>query len=105
MGIFTAVQVDEHVKSLPEYMWSMFDIFIPMVVPTYTLVEVDIMSNDMIVLCTDGISDYIKPEEIKELLRLNNLAESITKIIGVAKEKSLKASQRYDDLTVVVYSH
>jgi serine/threonine protein phosphatase PrpC len=107
MGIFTEEQAEGYVKTLPEYMWSMFDRFIPMVVPVYSLEEIKITTGDMIVLCCDGVSDYIKPEEIKEFINPENMENSLITIMNIAKDRSINDRQQnvYDDITMVVYCH
>jgi len=107
MGLYSEIQLEEAVHKLPEHLWSMFDRYIPMVVPIYSLEEVEMKSGDMIVLCSDGISDYTKPQYMKDIINVHNLRESINLIINEAKEKSIKERQcvRYDDLTMVVYCH
>ena len=107
MGVFTKEQAAEYVSQLPEHMWSMFDRFIPMVVPEYSVEAVDITSGDMVVLCCDGVSDYVKPEEIKAMLTPDRLAHCVTTIIDTAKDRSIKERKRnqYDDITIVVYRH
>jgi len=105
MGIFTAEQADEHVRKLPNYFWSMFDIFMPMVVPKYSTIEIELASKDRIVLCSDGVSDHVTPIEIKEMTDATDMMGRITEVIELAKERSLTEKQYYDDLTLVVYAH
>ena len=107
MGILTEERAEEYIKNLPEHMRSMFDRFIPMVVPAYSLEEFEITSGDMIVLCSDGVSDYVKPEELKEMINSDNFADSVANIISIAKSRSIKEKNRnhYDDLTMVIYCH
>ena len=105
MGLFTEEQLEEYVHKLPEHMWSMFDRFLPMVVPTYALEEYEITSGDMIVLCCDGVSDYLSQEELKQRIRPEDLQGSVHEIITEAKEAAIKehGCNRYDDITVLVY--
>lgn len=105
MGLFSEEQLEEAVHRLPEHMWSMFDRFIPMVVPTYSVEEIRLSAGDMIVLCCDGISDYLNPEFIKDNIDTRNLTESADTLINAAKEQSVKEKGYYDDLTMVVYCH
>lgn len=107
MGIFTAEQAEDYVHALPEHMWSMFDSFIPMVVPVYSLEEIEMASGDKVVLCCDGISDYVEPEEINKLLDSDNFPDSVAAIIEIAKERSIAERKRnqYDDITMVAYCH
>ena len=85
MGLFTEEQLEEYVHKLPEHMWSMFDRFLPMVVPSFALEEYQITSGDMIVLCCDGVSDYLSQEELKQWICPEDLQESVHEIITKAK--------------------
>jgi protein phosphatase len=107
MGVVTEEEALEHVHNLPEYMWSLFDKFLPMIVPVYSMEEVGISDGNIVVLCCDGISDYINPDEIKEMINADSLSNSILEVINTAKERSIKEKERdhYDDLTMVIYYH
>lgn len=107
MGLFSEEQAEDYIHQLPEHMWSMFDRFIPMVVPVYEAEEIKIEIGDIIALCCDGVSDYLKPEEIKELIRPESLTESINLIIDTAKSNAIRERNKnqYDDITLVLYCH
>jgi len=107
MGIFTEKQLEEYVHRLPEHMWSMFDTFIPMVVPKYSLEEYSLNKGDMIVICCDGVSDYLSDDELLELVNRQDLPESVNAIISKSKENAIEERNRnqYDDITVVLYNH
>lgn len=105
MGVLTEEKAEKHVHTLPEHMWSMFDSFIPMVVPVYALEEAELSNNDRIVLCSDGVSDYVEPEEIRKSLNPDFIENSVMEIINTAKERAVAARNRYDDTTMVVYCH
>ncbi len=107
MGLFTEEQAEEYIHQLPEHMWSMFDRFIPMVVPVYSMEEIEIESGDILAICCDGVSDYLKPEEIKQLIRPDKLIDSVNTIINAAKSNSIKKRNKnqYDDITIVLYRH
>ena len=106
-GILTEEQAENSIKQLPVHMWSMFDRFIPMVVPVYAVEEVELASGDMIVLCSDGVSDYVNPDEIKDMLMAEEIPAGISRIIDTAKERSVREWGKifYDDITMVVYRH
>lgn len=105
MGLYSEQQLEQAVHGLPEHMWSMFDRFIPMVVPTYTVEEIGLEKNDMIIFCSDGVSDYVQLEEIKDVVSGEDVSESIQTVINTARENSIRERNcvRYDDLTMVVY--
>lgn len=107
MGIFTEKQLEEYVHRLPEHMWSMFDTFIPMVVPKYSLEEYELNLGDTIILCCDGVGDYLSDDELLELVNRQDLPESVNAIISKSKENAIEEHNRnqYDDITVVLYNH
>lgn len=105
LGLFIEEQLEEYVHKLPEHMWSMFDRFIPSVVPEYSIEEIALHKGDMIVLCCDGVSDNVDPSLIGELLKADDPAESVDNIIKIAMERSEKERNYHDDLTVVTYCH
>ena len=107
MDLLTEDQAEEYIRKLHPYMYSMFDRFIPMVVPEYSIEKVELTSGDVIVLCCDGVSDFISPDEIKDIISTNAVSEGISKIIEIAKYRSIKehGCEKYDDITVVTYCH
>lgn len=105
LGFYSEEQLEEAVHKLPEHMWSMFDRFIPSVVPEYSIEEIALHSGDMIVLCCDGVSDYVEPPQIKDMLNADSLSESVDAIINSAKEHALNERNYFDDLTMAVYCH
>lgn len=107
MGIFTEEQLEEYVHRLPEHMWSMFDTFMPMVVPKYSLEEYSLNKGDMIIICCDGVSDYLNSNELVKLIDNDNLSKSVEQIIDIAKDNAIKEHNRnqYDDITIILYQH
>ena len=105
MGLYTEQELEQAVHKLPEHMWSMFDRFIPMVVPTYVIEEIKLEKKDIIVFCSDGVSDYVQLDYIKDIVREENLLESINTVINTAKENSIRERNciKYDDLTMIAY--
>ena len=105
LGFFSAEQLEEAIHKLPEHMWSMFDTFIPTVVPSYSAEEIQLSKGDIIVLCCDGVSDNISPEFIGENIDTDSLSESIDTLINSVIERSVNEKGYSDDLTMVVYCH
>lgn len=107
MGLYTEEQMEQYVHNLPEYMWSMFDTFIPTIVPRYALEECSLKDGDIITICCDGVSDYLSANELLQLVDANNLPKSVDAIISTAKTKAIEEHNeiRYDDITVVLYQH
>ena len=105
LGLFSEEQLEEAVHKLPEHMWSMFDTFIPTVVPKYSYEEIKLSEGDVIVLCCDGVSDCLSPEFIGENIAADNLPQSVDTLINTAKERSLGEKGYCDDLTMIAYCH
>ncbi len=105
MGLFSEEQLEEAVQRLPGPMQSMFETFIPMVVPSYSVEEIKLESGDTILLCCDGVSDCLSPEFIAESIDTRNLDKSIDAVLHTAKERSVGKKGYSDDLTMVVYCH
>ena len=105
MGLYSEQQLEQAVHKLPEHMWSMFDRFIPMVVPTYVIEEIKLEKKDIIVFCSDGVSDYAPLNYIRDVVSEKDLFESIKTVINTAKENSIRERKcvKYDDLTMVAY--
>lgn len=105
MGLYSEQQIEQAVHKLPEHMWSMFDRFIPMVVPTYVIEEISLEKEDKIVFCSDGVSNYVQLNYIKDIISEEDLLESIKTIINTAKDNSIRERKcvKYDDLTMVAY--
>ena len=61
----------------------------------------------MLLLCSDGVSDYVKPEELMEIVNPDNLEESVKYIVNLAKTgRSVKETRsQYDDITIMIYKH
>jgi len=106
-GLLTEEQIEEYIGRLPDCMWSLFDIFIPMVVPAYAVEEIEMKDGDIVVMCSDGVSDYVKPEELMEIVNSDNLEESVKYIVNLAKDRSISERNKvqYDDITIVIYKH
>lgn len=105
LGFFSEEQLEEAVYKLPEHMWSMFDTFIPTVVPIYSYEEIQLSEGDVIVLCCDGVSDCLNPEFIGENIAADNFTQSVDMLINTAKERSLGEKGYCADLTMVAYCH
>lgn len=105
MGLYSEQQLEEAVHKLPEHMWSMFDRYMPMVVPIYAMETVRLEEGDKIVFCSDGVSDYVPSEYIKEAVSGEDLLQSMKTVVNTAKENAIRERNcvKYDDLTMVVY--
>lgn len=97
----TREQYESYINNMHPRMWSCFDNFIPMVVPRHAIEKIDMRSGDILVLCCDGISDFLSPEEIIKEIKLQRLDFALNIIIEKAKEKALSVNGDFDDLTII----
>lgn len=104
MGLYTREQLEAHVRALPEHMWSMFDVFLPMIVPSYCYEERRLSPGDLIALCCDGVSDFIPPEELPGFIDAGDLPGSVARVLDAAGERAVRINRdrRRDDLTLVL---
>jgi protein phosphatase len=65
--------------------------------PTPETTEVEILPGDIIILCTDGFSDYVKAHEAESILAL---PENLKKRVAKLAERAYIAGSR-DNITVV----
>jgi serine/threonine protein phosphatase PrpC len=100
-GYITRKQYQDYINQMHGMMWSCFDIFIPDVVPNNIIEQYEIKPNDMLLLCCDGMSDWIPEDKIFKTLIDCGLRDGINKLIGDAKEASLNAQNYFDDITAI----
>ena len=67
-GYITKEQYDRYINQMHPMMFSCFDIFIPTIVPNNVIEQITLKENDIVVMCCDGLSDWINENEIFELL-------------------------------------
>jgi protein phosphatase len=48
---------------------------------------VDLEKGDVLLLCTDGLSNKVRPEEIAQALRTRSLAEAVQELIALANAR------------------
>ncbi len=98
-GYITREEYNGYIDNMHFMMKSCFDIFIPSIVPNNIIEVYNINPNDILVLCCDGISDWISKEEIIECIIEEGLESGIEKLILESKEIAIKRQDYYDDLT------
>lgn len=100
MGIYSEQELDRAVHQLPEHMWSMFDRFLPMVVPKFELEEIRLHPGDSLIFCSDGVGDYVEADDLKGAVSRDDLLGGIQDLITTAKEHSIRerGCLCYDDL-------
>ncbi|MCA0354520.1 MAG: protein phosphatase 2C domain-containing protein [Chloroflexi bacterium] len=89
-----AVQTKDHVNAMNKSLWqSMGD---PEVTPHFSD-ELVLGKDDVIVLCSDGLSDGVQAEEIGKIATLNAPQNATTELISLANERG-----GHDNITNVV---
>jgi protein phosphatase len=65
---------------------------------------IDLVSDDRILLCTDGIHDNLTDHEIEEILRKESIATSTQQLVQIAYQRSQEQQRRskQDDMSAVV---
>jgi len=48
---------------------------------------IDLTSGDLLLLCTDGLSEKVRPEEMAEQLSAGSLSEAVESLIALANER------------------
>jgi serine/threonine protein phosphatase PrpC len=99
-GVISEEDAEKAVQSLPGPLQSVFDSFLPMIIPQIALSSIEINRNDILFLCCDGVTDWIKPEEIVGILR--NIDKLDTGCIEILNKVEERCPQNcLDDRTIV----
>ena len=100
-GYITREQYEGYINKMHEMMWSCFDIFVPDVVPNNIIEQYEIKPNDILVLCCDGMSDWVSKEKIFKTLIDYGLEDGVAHLISESKELALNAQSYFDDITAI----
>lgn len=98
-GVMTAEEAERHIRTLPDSMWSLFDVFLPSVIPAYGVAECTLTPGDRIIFCSDGVSDFVTPKEIMAQ------ADTPEAILTLAKTRAMEDYGHYDDCTILIYTY
>lgn len=101
-GHITRPQYENYITSMHPWMWSCFDTFIPMVVPNHRIEKVFLNPGDIVTVCSDGVSDWVSPEEMYEEISKHALNFAIENLLELAKVRAIEKQAYYDDMTLVV---
>lgn len=82
-------------------MWCCLDYFIPEIVPNNKIDQYEVKHNDMLVLCCDGLSDWVSEDSIFKTLVAYDLEDGNNSLIIEAKEKTLNKQNFFDDITAI----
>ncbi len=100
-GYISKEEYQGYITNMHPMMWSCFDVFLPIIVAKVKIEKHILTSNDVLVMCCDGMSDCISKEEIFKGIRSDNLKSSLKKLVREVKEKSIKNQGYYDDISIV----
>ena len=103
-GYITKSQYEGYIKQMHERMWTCFDYFLPEIVPNNVIEKYSIHQGDIFFMCSDGLSDYIKADDIFTGLANFGIQEGTDRLISQAKEISLSNHNYYDDITAIAVS-
>lgn len=101
LGILTNEQAESAVAALPPEMRSVFDKFIPSIVPEVSITQYGVNVGDILIICTDGISDVIPQDEYPKLINTcNDVEKACATFIDKVAEYSIHC--QIDDATLVI---
>jgi len=102
-GFITQKQYERYISNMHERMWSAFDRFIPEIVPNNVIEQHALAPGDMFIACSDGLSDWIAPEQIFEKIQNCGVNASIDELIMAARDKALRKQKYFDDITAIAF--
>ena len=82
-------------------MWCCFDYFIPEVVPNNVIEQYIVKPNDILVMCCDGMSNWVSENDIFKTVTDLGVEAGIRKLITDAKDTSLNSCNNFDDITAL----
>ena len=100
-GFITKGQYKTYINQMHPMMFSCFDIFLPTIILNNVIEQIMLKENDMVVMCCDGMSDWIKADEIFEQLSKDGINLGIDKLILKSKDLALQNQNYYDDITAI----
>ncbi len=101
LGILKENEVTEAISKLPPELWSVYDYFLPMIVLDVFHSNMQVYPGDTLIMCTDGVSDWISEEEINNIVYEENDAKvCVQRILEVVN--SYCPTDKKDDQTIIV---
>lgn len=101
LGILSETKIKEAISIIPNEMWSLFDSYLPMVIPDIATAEYKVNKGDILIICTDGISDYIEENELVSILRKAESLESACDMLFSLVEERCPVN-KLDDRTIIM---
>ena len=100
-GYITREQYEGYIKNMHERMWSAFDRFIPEIVPNKVIERYVLSPGDMLIACSDGLSDWIEPEQMFERIGKQKIDTAVDELITSARDIALSKQNYYDDISAI----
>lgn len=100
-GVLTEEEIERIISSIPNVMWSQFDNFLPMIIPDIAIAEYEVSEDDILIICTDGISDCIENDEYVHILRSSKSLESACNTLFTLVEDRCPENN-LDDRTIII---
>lgn len=98
-GVITQEEAERMVKSLGP-LQSAFEYFLPMIVPEIASSSIQINPGDVLIICCDGVSDWVKPEEMELILGKHKYIEDACE--EIMHKSEVNCTESYlDDRTIV----
>ncbi len=101
LGILEESAIIEAISNLPPELWSVYDYFLPMIILDLFETQTQLHINDTLVMCTDGISDWISEKQIKEVVsEEKNAKVCVQKILDIVNQNCQE--DKRDDQTIII---
>lgn len=101
LGLMTEAEAEENVMKLRPEMRSVFELFLPSIVLNLTPAQVDLNTNDLVLMACDGVTDYIEKEDLESVLSTEMPLEDIANnLLSIVLERC--EPQKLDDMTLIL---
>ena len=100
-GFITREQYNGYIQNMHERMWSVFDRFIPEIVPNNVIEQYTLSPGDVFITCSDGLSDWFTPEQICEKIKRENIETAVDELIISARDIALGKQNHFDDISAI----
>ena len=103
-GYINRSEYEGYLKYMHERMRSCFDRFLPEIVPNNIVEQHAVKQGDMLVMCSDGLSDWIMPNTIFSVLLDSGVEQGTNDLMIKAKDTALASQGYFDDITAISVS-
>ena len=100
-GFITRDQYNGYILNMHERMWSAFDRFLPEIVPNNVIEQYTLSPGDMFIACSDGLSDWITPEQMFAKIGQQEISTAVDELITSARDIALNKQTRFDDISAI----